>query len=99
MENSSETIKWVLHSFRGTSVTYNGFSGLVCDNCNLDFAGILDKRRFTSGYVSKHHFGRHVGGGVIPEKNINSRKSYRCVHETSVIREATVVHGFSWLAT
>jgi hypothetical protein len=68
MENSVETVKWVLQSFRGTSVTYNGFSGLVCGNCNLDFAGILDRRRYILTHVSKNHFGRHVGGGVIPEK-------------------------------
>jgi hypothetical protein len=61
-------VKWVLQCFRGTSVTYNGFSGLVCGNCNLDFAGFLDRRRSTSTYVSKNHFGRHVGGGVIPHK-------------------------------
>jgi hypothetical protein len=99
MENSGEAVKWVLQSFRGTSVTYNGFSGLVCGNCNLDFAGILDRRRSTLTYVSKHHFGRHVGGGVIPKKIQTQSKSYRCVHETSVIREVAVVLGFSWLAT
>jgi hypothetical protein len=68
MENSGGAVKWVLQSFRGTSVTYNGYSELICDNCNLDFAGILDRRRSTLTYVSKHCFGRHVGGGVIPEK-------------------------------
>jgi hypothetical protein len=68
MENSGEEVKWVLQCFRGTSVTYNGFSGLVCGNCNLGFAGMLDKRRFTLGYASKNCFGRHVGGGVIPQK-------------------------------
>jgi hypothetical protein len=63
-----EEVKWVLQCIRGTRVTYNGFSGLVCGNCNLGFVGMLDKRIFTSGYVSKHCFGIHVGGGVIPQK-------------------------------
>jgi hypothetical protein len=58
MENSGEEVKSMLQSFRGTSVTYNSFIGLVHGNYNLDFAGILDKKRFTSRYVSKHHFGR-----------------------------------------
>jgi len=41
----------VLQSFRGASVTYNGFNGLVCDNCNLNSAGVLDNRRSTLTYV------------------------------------------------
>jgi hypothetical protein len=68
MENSGGVVKWVLHNFRGTRVTYNGFSCLICDHCNLDFAGILDRRRSTLTYVSKNFLGRHVRGGVIPEK-------------------------------
>jgi hypothetical protein len=89
MENSIGVVKWVLHSFRGTSVTYNGFNCLMCDNCNLDFTGISDRRRSTLTYVSKNYLGRHVGGGVIPEK-IHILGNCTRVHETSVIREATI---------
>jgi hypothetical protein len=55
MSNLGEEVKWVLQSFRDTIVTYNSFSGLICGNYNLDFAGILDRRKSTSTYVSKHH--------------------------------------------
>ena len=68
MANSSEAVKWVLQCFRGIGVIYNGFNVLVCGNCKLDFVGFFDRRRSTSTYISKHHFGRHVGGRVIPEK-------------------------------
>jgi len=37
MTHSGGAMQWVLHNFIGTSVTYNGYSELVCDNCNLDF--------------------------------------------------------------
>jgi hypothetical protein len=47
-------VKWVLRYLRGTSdycITFNGSSGFVCGYVDSDFAGDLDKRRSTSGYV------------------------------------------------
>jgi hypothetical protein len=49
-----ETVKWVLRYLRGTSaycITYNGCSDSICGYVDSDFAGDLDKRRSTSGYV------------------------------------------------
>jgi hypothetical protein len=49
-----EAVKWVLRYLRGTSnycITYNSGSDLVCGYVDSDFAGDLDKRRSTSGYV------------------------------------------------
>eukprot|EP00253_Pinus_taeda_P009603 PITA_09603 len=48
------TVKWVLQYLRGTSsycITYNKSSEFVCGYVDSDFAGDLDKRRSTSGYV------------------------------------------------
>eukprot|EP00253_Pinus_taeda_P025700 PITA_25700 len=47
-------VKWVLRYLRGTSdycITYNRGSEFVCRYVDSDFAGGLDKRRSTSGYV------------------------------------------------
>jgi len=47
-------VKWVLWYLRGTSsycITYNKNSEFVCGYVDSDFAGDLDKRRSTSGYV------------------------------------------------
>ena len=47
-------VKWVLLYLRGTSdycITFNNNSDFVCGFVDLDFAGDLDKRRSTSGYV------------------------------------------------
>jgi hypothetical protein len=49
-----EAVKWVLRYLRGTSnysITYDGSSDSVCGYVDSDFAGDLDKRRSTSGYV------------------------------------------------
>jgi hypothetical protein len=49
-----EAVKWVLRYLRGTSsysITYHGSIDSVCGYVDLDFAGDLDKRRSTSGYV------------------------------------------------
>jgi hypothetical protein len=58
MENPGKehwaTVKWVLRYLRGTSdycITYNNGRELVCGYVDSDFAGDLDKRRSTSGYV------------------------------------------------
>jgi hypothetical protein len=47
-------VKWVLRYLRGTSdyyITYSSGHELVCGYVDSDFAGDLDKRRSTSGYV------------------------------------------------
>ena len=58
MENPGKeqwsAVKWVLRYLRGTSsycITYNKSSEFVCGYVDSDFAGDLDKRRSTSGYV------------------------------------------------
>jgi hypothetical protein len=58
MENSGKehwaTVKWVLRYLRGTSdycITDNNGCELVCGYVDSNFAGDLDKRRSTSGYV------------------------------------------------
>jgi hypothetical protein len=58
MENPGKehwaAVKWVLRYLRGTSdycITYNSGRELVCGYVDSDFAGDLDKRRSTSGYV------------------------------------------------
>jgi hypothetical protein len=48
------TVKWVFRYLRGTHdycITYNNGRELVCGYVDSDFAGDLDKRRSTSGYV------------------------------------------------
>eukprot|EP00253_Pinus_taeda_P010898 PITA_10898 len=47
-------VKWVLRYLGGTSsycITYNKSSEFVCRYVDSDFAGDLDKRRSTSGYI------------------------------------------------
>jgi hypothetical protein len=47
-------VKWVLQYLRGTSdycITYNSGCESVCGYVDYDFAGDLDKKRSTSGYV------------------------------------------------
>ena len=47
-------MKWVLQCLRGTSdhcIIFNGSEGSVCRYVDLDYAGDLDKRRSTTGYV------------------------------------------------
>ena len=47
-------MKWVLRYLRGTSdycITFDGCNDEVCGYVYSDFAGDLDKRRSTSGYV------------------------------------------------
>ena len=58
MENPGKehwsAMKWVLQYLRGTSsycISYNKSSEFVCGYVDSDFAGDLDKRRSTSGYV------------------------------------------------
>ena len=58
MENPGEehlrAVKWVLWYLRGTSVhciSFDGREGTVCGYVDVDYAGDLDKRRSTRGYV------------------------------------------------
>ena len=47
-------VKWVLRYLRGTSdycITFNRTSDSICGFVDSDFAGDLDKRRSTLGYV------------------------------------------------
>ena len=47
-------MKWVLRYLTGTinyCITFDGSSDEVCGYVDSDFAGDLDKRRSTSGYV------------------------------------------------
>ena len=47
-------VKWVLRYLRGTSdccITFNRTSDSICSFIDSDFAGDLEKRRSTSGYV------------------------------------------------
>jgi hypothetical protein len=77
--DSGIAVKWVLQRLRSTNVTYNGYPDMVCDTCNVDFTGVLDRRRSITKYVSQHNFERHVGGGVTPHKIQN------CARHTSEI--------------
>jgi hypothetical protein len=72
---SGVVVKWVLQCLRSTNVTYNGYTEMVCDNCNVYFTGVLDRRRSITKYVSQHNGGRHVGGGVTPQE-IQTRASH-----------------------
>ena len=58
MENPGKehwsTVKWMLRYLRGRSdycITYNRSSEFVCGYVDSDFAGDLDKRMSTLGYV------------------------------------------------
>jgi hypothetical protein len=73
--NSGVAVKWVLQYLRSTHVTYNGYSEIVCDSCNVYFIGVLDRRRSITKYGSQHICGRHVGGGVTPQE-IQTRASH-----------------------
>ena len=47
-------MKWVLRYLRGTSdhcINFDGREGTVCRYVEADYAGDLDKRRSTTGYV------------------------------------------------
>eukprot|EP00253_Pinus_taeda_P025413 PITA_25413 len=49
-----QAVKWVLRYLRGTSdrcIVFNGSEGSVCGYVDADYAGDLDKRRSTTGYV------------------------------------------------
>jgi hypothetical protein len=60
--NSGVVVKWVLQCLRSKNVTYNGYTEIVRDSCNVYFIGVLDRMRSITKYVSQHSFERHVGG-------------------------------------
>ena len=67
MENPDEerwrAVKWVLRYLRGTSnhcIIFNGSEGSFCGYVDVDYAGDLDKRISTIGYVFTL-----VGGAII----------------------------------
>lgn len=68
MIDSCVAVKCFLQHLRSTNVTYNGYTEMVCDNCNAYFTGVLDRRRSITEYLSQHSCGRHVGGGVTPQE-------------------------------
>ena len=66
MENLGEehwqAVKWVLRYLRGTSdhcISFDGHEGTVCGYVDANYAGDLDKRRSTTGYIFT------LAGGVI----------------------------------
>eukprot|EP00253_Pinus_taeda_P007470 PITA_07470 len=53
-EEQWRAVKWVLRYLRGTSdhcIIFNGSEGSFCGYVDVDYAGDLDKRRSTTGYV------------------------------------------------
>ena len=53
-EEHWRAVKWVLRYLRGTSdhcISFDGREGSVCGYVDADYAGDLDKRRSTTGYV------------------------------------------------
>ena len=53
-EEHWQAVKWVLWYLRGTSdhcIIFNGSEGSICGYVDVDYAGDLDKRRSTTGYV------------------------------------------------
>ena len=53
--DSEATMIWVLQHLRSTNVTYNGYTEMLCDNCNVYCnTGVLDGRRSITKYVSQH---------------------------------------------
>ena len=90
MTYSSVAVKWVLQRLRSTNVTYNGYTEMVCDNCNAYFTGVLDRRRSITKYVSQHSYGRHVGGGVTPQE-IQTRASH-----TGEIMKPVLLKKLQW---
>jgi hypothetical protein len=90
MIDSSVAVKWVLHYLRSTNVTYNGYTNMVYDNCNVYFTGVLYRRRSITKYVSKHSCGRHVAGGITPQE-IETRASH-----TGDIMKLVLLEKMQW---
>ena len=52
---SGVAVKWVIQRLRSTNATYNGYTEIVCDNCNVYFTGVFD-RRYLSLNMSHNTF-------------------------------------------
>jgi hypothetical protein len=83
----------VLQRLRSKNVTYNCYSEIIYDNCNVDFIGVLDRRRSITTYVSKQCCGRHVGGEVAPEE-IQTHESH-----TREIMKLVLLENLKWCLT
>jgi len=90
MIDSGVAVKWVLQRLRSTNVTYNGYTKMVCDSCNVYFTGVLDRRKPITKYVSQQSCGRHVGGGVTPQE-IQTRASH-----TGKIMKPVLLEKLQW---
>jgi hypothetical protein len=88
--NLGVAVKWVLQRLRSKNVTYNGYTEMVCDNCNVYFTSVLDRRRSITKYVSQHSCGKYVGGGVTPQE-IQTRASH-----TSKITKPILLEKLLW---
>jgi hypothetical protein len=73
--DSNVTVKWVFRHLRRKNFTYNGYTQMLCDNCNVycNTCG-LDTRRSITKYFSLRNCGKHVGGGITPQE-IQNRAS------------------------
>jgi hypothetical protein len=68
MTDSGAAVKWAFQRLRSTNVTYNDYTNMVCDDCNVYCnTSVLYRRISITKYVSKNSYGRHVGGGVTPQ--------------------------------
>ena len=89
--DSGAVVKWVLQRLRNKNVTYNGYTEMVCDNCNVYCnTNVLDMRKSIIKYVSQHSCGRHVGGGVTPQE-IQTRASH-----TGEIMKPVLLEKLQW---
>jgi hypothetical protein len=89
--NIVKKLKWVLQCLRCTNVTYNGYTEMVRDNCNVYCnTTVLDRRSSITKYVSQHNHGKHVGGGVIPQE-IQTRGSH-----TGEIMKPILLEKLQW---
>jgi hypothetical protein len=89
--NLGVALKWVLQRLRSTNVTYNGYTDMVCDDCNVYCnIGVLDRRIPITKYVSQQSFGRHFGGGVTPQE-IQTRASH-----TGEIMKLVLLEKLQW---
>lgn len=87
-------VKWVLLYLRGTSdycITFDGCSDEACGYVDSDFAGDLDKRRSTSGYVFSL-----AGGAIIwmsKLQNIVALSTTKYIAASHACKEAIWLKG------
>jgi hypothetical protein len=90
VRHSGVAVKWVLQRLRSTNFTYNGYTKIVFDNCNVYFTGVSDRRRSITKYISQQSCGRHVGGGVTPQEIQN------CASHTGKIMKPVLLKKLQW---